>query len=329
MKRRPHRDAPRRTGRPDRSRPSGAPPQSSRPPAASRAPASEAAHDEDANGRSGTRRGQHADEQKYHGRHACRALFEERPDDIIRVYVARERMKEFSELLKWCAARRRAYHIVEGENLERLAETVHHQGIIVLAKKPRSAGEADFARRLAGGELAGPVLLLDGVQNPHNLGSILRTSANFGVRAVLGRVEELPSVTASAARVAEGGAERVPVLRLRDPREALNALKAAGHRVCVATNHPGGNVYEAALPANCVIVLGNEVSGVSPAIAALADASLQIPGSGAVESLNVAVACGILLSEIVRRHGLKPPPGALRPPAEPDRPSRGKSRRAR
>lgn len=272
------------------------------------------------------------DEQKFHGRHACHALFARRPDDVIRVYVTEERVREFGPLLKWCAEQRRAYHIVENENLERIAETVHHQGVVVLARKRRTWGEDGFREAVASGRLTGLLLFLDGVQNPHNLGSILRTSAHFGVAAILGNAEDLPGVTASAARVAEGGAEAVPLVRLRNSKDVLGQLKSAGFRLLAATSHPGGNVYAADIPEKSVIILGNEVHGVSPEIAAMADGSLQIPGTGAVESLNVAVACGVLLSEAARRRDPSRPAvsdSPAPPRSERSRPSRGKSRRAR
>jgi len=247
------------------------------------------------------------DEQKYHGRHACHALFASRPDDIIRVYVDQPRVKEFSALLKWCAEQRRAYHIVEDENLERLAETVHHQGIVVLARKQRDLGDDRLLDSIRTGRVKGALLYLDGVQNPHNLGSILRTSAHFGVGAVLGRRDQLPGVTASAARVAEGGAEAVPLARLTDPARVLSELKGLGYRLFATASGSGGNLYQAGLTPSCVIILGNEVHGVSPEIAALADESLQIPGTGAVESLNVGVACAVLISEVARRAATAPP----------------------
>jgi TrmH RNA methyltransferase len=276
------------------------------------------------------RRDDDAGELKFHGRHACRAIFTHRPGDIIRVYVTQERLKEFGDLLKWCAEQRRAYHIVEPDEIEKVTETVHHQGVAVLARKFRTLNDSQLIEMLRGGQANGPLLYLDGVQNPHNLGSILRTSAHFGVAAILGRTDELPAVTASAARVAEGGAESVRTARLRNPRETLARLKELGYRILATTSHSGGNVYNTEIPSQCVLVLGNEVTGVSQQLLSLADASLAIPGTGAVESLNVAVACAVLLSEAARRRT----PGAgkspeKRPSPAPSRRSRGKSRRVR
>ena len=276
------------------------------------------------------------DEQKYHGRHACHALFAHRRDDIIRVYVDQPRVKEFSALLKWCAEQRRAYHIVEDENLERLSETVHHQGIVILARRQKELSDDRLLESVRSGRLSGALIYLDGVQNPHNLGAILRTCAHFGIGAVVGRRDQMPGVTASAARVAEGGAETVPLARLTDPRRVVAELKTLGYRIFATASGDGGNVYQAGLIPKSVIILGNEVHGVSPEMSALADESLQIPGTGAVESLNVGVACAVLISEVARRSQGEPKsqtaaprdrtgaPGKSRPGNRPHRPGRHK-----
>ncbi len=276
------------------------------------------------------------DEQKYHGRHACHALFAHRRDDIIRVYVDQPRVKEFSALLKWCAEQRRAYHIVEDENLERLSETVHHQGIVILARRQKELSDDRLLESVRSGRLNGALVYLDGVQNPHNLGAILRTCAHFGIGAVVGRRDQMPGVTASAARVAEGGAETVPLARLTDPRRVVAELKTLGYRIFATASGDGGNVYHAGLIPKSVIILGNEVHGVSPEMSALADESLQIPGTGAVESLNVGVACAVLISEVARRSQGEPKsqtaaprdrtgaPGKSRPGNRPHRPGRHK-----
>lgn len=283
-------------------------------------------HSRDRRERQGDQRAQGDDEQKYHGRHACHALFAHRPDDIIRVYVDQPRVKEFSSLLKWCAEQRRAYHIVEDENLERLAETVHHQGIVVLARRKKELSDDRLLEAVRTGRVAGALIYLDGVQNPHNLGAILRTCAHFGIGAVLGHRDQLPGVTASAARVAEGGAETVPLARLAEPEQAISALKSAGYRVFATASGAGGNVYQAGLIPRSIIILGNEVHGVSPEMTALADESLQIPGTGAVESLNVGVACAVLISEVARRSQQGPAAKAPAAPISPPSAGRKKHR---
>ena len=144
-------------------------------------------------------------------------------------------------------------------------------------------------------------MYLDGVENPHNLGSILRTAAHFGVAAVAGKAGELPPLSPAAVRVAEGGAEIVPVCDLAEPAGDLRRLAAAGFTIVAASSHRGLAPAATRLAGKIVLVLGSEGKGVSPVIARVATAHVCIPGTGSVESLNVSVAAGILLAEAWRQ----------------------------
>jgi len=236
-------------------------------------------------------------EEKYHGLRACEALFAHRPRDIIRVYVATERQRQWAALLGHCAKARIGFQVVAAENLARLSGSTHHEGIVILARAYPRWGVDELLRAIDERRLTGPLLYLDGVQNPHNLGAILRTAAHFGTAAVLGRRDDLPALSPAAVRVAEGAAEYVPVCDLSDPRTDLAQLKQRGFRVVTTSSHGGSPLSTEALRGKVVLVLGSEGEGVSKPLAALADLTIQIPGTGVVESLNVSVACGILLHE--------------------------------
>lgn len=233
----------------------------------------------------------------FHGLRACDALFARRPQDIVRVYVAHGRQKHFAPLLAWCAKERKGFQVVADANLQRLTGSVHHEGVAILAKAMRRRDLAELLTVAVGR----PLLYLDGVHNPHNLGSILRTAAHFGAGAILGKAGDLPSLSAAAVRVAEGAAEHVPVCDLADPAADLARLKKAGYQVVTTSSHQGVPLYTAGLGRQVVLVMGSEGEGVSRPIDAIADLRVRIPGTGAVESLNVAVACGIVLAEVWRR----------------------------
>lgn len=242
-----------------------------------------------------------ATEETYHGLRACEAVFARRPADIVRVYLTAARKPRCGELLRWCVENRRGFQIVADENLRRITGSTHHEGVAILARAIPRWNLADLLRESEAGRLAGPILYLDGVENPHNLGSMLRTAAHFGVAVVAGRQGELPPLSPAAVRVAEGAAEIVPVCDLADPAAALRRLAAAGAKVVAASSHRGEPPQRAPLDGACVLVLGSEGRGVSPAIERTAGWHVRIPGSGAVESLNVSVACGVLLAEAWRQ----------------------------
>ena len=235
----------------------------------------------------------------FHGVRACEALFVRRPEAIVRVYLTESRRRQFANLVAWCAGARKGFQIVADENLARLTGSIHHEGVAILAQQLPRWSLADLLGRAA--SLTGPIVYLDGVQNPHNLGSILRTAAHVGEAAVVGRAGDLPPLSPAAVRVAEGAAEAVTVADLADPAADLGRLKRAGWRVVVTSSHGGESLYTAALPPRAVLVLGSEGEGVSRGVDALADLRVQIPGTGRVESLNVSVACGVVLGECWRR----------------------------
>jgi RNA methyltransferase, TrmH family len=236
-----------------------------------------------------------APEHKVAGRNACLALFAARRDDIRRVYVTEENLKAFGEVLRWCAQRRIAYHVKTSADLDQIAETMHHDGVLFLAreKKPQS-----FHDLLAALPRHGPLRLvvLENVKNPHNLGAILRVCAHFGVPAVLA-AGSTPALSPAAMRTAEGGAEHTNVVPVGDGVAALETLKARSFQVVATTSHTERALGAARLPERAVIMFGSEGEGLSARLVALADTSLAIPGSGALESLNVACAASVLLWE--------------------------------
>lgn len=243
-------------------------------------------------------------EIKYYGIAACMALWQRRPEDVIRIYIQPPLLQHFAALLKWAASCRLAYHLVEADDLERLTESVHHEGICVLA---RDTPEHSFTTLCADlkQQTRTALLYLDGVSNPHNLGAILRVAAHFGIESILAP-RSSARVSPSAARVAEGGAEFVRVVYLNRPEIDLAELQRQGFSIIAADAKEGQSLFATPLPKRCILVVGGEEQGLSPWIQSLADKIISISGSGCVDSLNVATACAVLSAEYWRQHPPKP-----------------------
>jgi TrmH RNA methyltransferase len=141
------------------------------------------------------------------------------------------------------------------------------------------------------------------VGNPHNFGAILRSAAHFGVAAILQSQDSTLAVSGAAARVAEGGAECVPLVRMGERTQALAQLRAAGFQLGATVVRGGEDLFATPLPQRLVYVMGAEGEGMDPQLAAACDLRLSIPGSGAVESLNVAAATAVFLAEWQRDRG--------------------------
>lgn len=239
-------------------------------------------------------------ELKYYGLHACLAIWKRRPKDIIRVYLNESNVKTFKALLKWCADNKKAYHIIPDEELQKVSESVHHEGVCILAKQLPAITAQDFLNSLTQPKIC--LLYLDGVQNPHNIGSIMRSCAHFGVPYVLGEQGKLPALSPSACRIAKGGAEIVRLVSLPTPLKTLQALKAKGFSFVSTSSHGGTSLFKTKLGAKTVIIMGSETSGVSESLFSLAPNKVQIPGTGEVESLNVSVATSLCIGEYARQH---------------------------
>jgi len=243
-----------------------------------------------------------ASEVKVYGVNACSALWQNRAASIIRVYVTEDRMNLFGPLLKWCAKNKKAYHIVESEALDKIAQSVHHEGVVVLAQVKAPLNDEQCLQQVTASTGPCALIYLDGVQNPHNVGSIVRVAAHFGVPLILGSEGQLPRLTPSAARIAEGGIEHVNLAILKQPKVVLDKLKAAGFRLVGTSSHANTSLYSKPLPEKVIFIIGGEVEGASDQLLAAADEVRAIPGTGLIESINVAIATGICLGEFWRCH---------------------------
>ena len=234
-------------------------------------------------------------ELRLYGLNAVRALYERRPQAIRKLYLSPARIPQLQPLLKWCVANRIGYRVVQDEDeLRKLAASTHHEGVVADVLRAPEPTLPDWLQSLPDGPAC--ALWLDGVGNPHNLGAILRSAAHFGVSALLLPARSTLALSGAAARVAEGGAEALPMVRLGADDDALAALHGAGFTLAATMVRGGDDLFATALPTRLVYVLGAEGEGMGDALAVASDLRLSIPGSGAVESLNVSAAAAVLLS---------------------------------
>lgn len=234
-------------------------------------------------------------ELRYYGLNAMQAVFAQRPEAIRKVYLTESRIPQLQPLLSWCVKNRIGYRVVEETDLGKLAASSHHEGVVADVLRVEPQDLPGWLQSLP----AGPALAiwLDGVGNPHNFGAILRSAAHFGVGAILQPQDSTLAVSGAAARVAEGGAEKVPLVRLPDRNAALAALREAGFALAATVVRGGKDVFSTPLPQRLVYVLGAEGEGMDESLAAACDLRLSIPGTGAVESLNVAAATAVFLAQ--------------------------------
>lgn len=242
-------------------------------------------------------------ELRLHGMNACLAAFAHRPADLRKVYLSEARIPALREVLAYCVRQRLGYRVVAEDDLRRLAGSSHHEGVVFDMRPPRAPQLAELLVALPA-EAPCLMLWLDGVGNPHNLGAVLRAAAHFGIAAVLLPPGSGLGLSGAACRVAEGGAEAVPLLRLSDAEAARRELQAAGFVLAATLPRGGDSLFSAALPARMTLVFGAEASGIGAGLLDACTLRLAIPGSGAVESLNIAAAAAVCMAEWRRRHGV-------------------------
>ena len=246
-------------------------------------------------------RKQREEESKVYGENACQALFQSRPEAIVRAYFVQSVTPRFRDALRWMAANRKAYHVVDEQELAKVSGTEHHGGVCFLIKKRAGLSVADYLKSASSNDF---VLALDNVGNPHNLGGMMRSCAFFGVKGVLlrdpGQLE-----SGAAVRTAEGGAERLSAIGCDDFSQALDEFQRAGYSVVVVGKGEGKSETLSTLsfPAKTVLVLSEERDGRSSLAAKQCDINVEVDGSGQLESLNVSVTAGVLLAAWWRQFG--------------------------
>ena len=235
-----------------------------------------------------------------HGLHAVTAVLKRRPEAVIEVFLdpGRDdpRARKVADLAK--AGSVRVYH-ADAARLDGLAKGSRHQGVVAFIEEVASAGSLEEVLESA----AEPPLLLvlDGVQDPHNLGACLRVADAMGVHAVIAPKDRAVGLSATVHKVASGAAESVPFIVVTNLARALRDLKDKGIWVIGAAENGATAVFDARLSGALALVLGAEAEGLRRLTRENCDELIAIPMLGQVESLNVSVAAGICLYEVRRQ----------------------------
>jgi 23S rRNA (guanosine2251-2'-O)-methyltransferase len=237
------------------------------------------------------------------GLHAVRMMLERHPERVRTVRIAERRDDPRMRALEDLARRQaRPVERVGVEALKGLLGDVVHQGVAAEITPLPPWSEEELFAALEGA--AAPLLLaLDGVQDPHNLGACLRTADACGVLAVIVPKDRAAQLTPAARKVAAGAAETTPLVTVTNLARTLRLLKEAGLWTvgAEAASEKGADTVDFTGPV--VLVLGAEGSGLRQLTRQNCDFLVRLPRLGAVESLNVSVAAGMLLYEAVRQRG--------------------------
>ena len=237
------------------------------------------------------------------GMHAVRTLLTVRPGSVKEVAVADSRSDRRCEsIIDLASAADIPVHILPRQELDLMQPGVRHQGVVASVRLSEEAlREHDLLAFLDNLGSAPFLLVLDGVQDPHNLGACLRTADAAGIHAVIVPRDRAAHLTPTVRKVASGAAETVPLFSVTNLARTLRKLKDAGIWLYAASDEAEQHIYEADLQGPLAFVLGGEGKGLRRLTRELCDHHVAIPMAGQVESLNVSVAAGVLLYEAVRQ----------------------------
>lgn len=241
-----------------------------------------------------------------YGLHAVAAALRYQPQQVQHLWLAignrNPRLQSLFEAARELDIR---VQTVDRRELDRLSDGARHQGILARLTVTESAhDEVDLPTLLNRSSSPPLLLVLDGVQDPHNLGACLRTAEAAGVAAVVVPADRAAGLTSTVRKVAAGAAETVPLVTVTNLARTLRRLQNDGLWVIGAAGEAETKFYEADLAGPLALVLGAEDKGLRRLTREHCDRLIRIPMAGRIESLNVSVAAGVLLFEAVRQRSL-------------------------
>jgi 23S rRNA (guanosine2251-2'-O)-methyltransferase len=240
------------------------------------------------------------------GLHAVRTLLQQRPERAASVLLQKGREDaRTSEILELAKAAGVKTEWRDARELDRLAGSDRHQGACAQVRAAGVLGEGALDEILDRAVTPPLLLVLDGVQDPHNLGACLRSADAAGASAVIVPRDRAVGLTPTVRKVASGAAEVMPLIQVVNLARTLRWLKERDIWIVGTDDGATKAVYETALDMPVALVLGAEGAGLRRLTRENCDALIRIPMLGVVESLNVSVATGVVLFEAVRQRQAK------------------------
>ena len=209
--------------------------------------------------------------------------------------------RRMEKLLKLAAEKGVPVRHRDKRDIGRLCGTEHHQGVALRLEEYPYAELADIIAAWRDSGESGLILALDGVQDPHNLGALIRSAACAGAHGVIVPRDRAARVTATVEKSAAGAAETIRVAQVTNLAQTLDELKEAGFWIHGTADSAASSLYGHDLTGNVVVVIGGEGEGVRPLVRKKCDFLVAIPLRGGVNSLNASVAGGVVLFEALRQ----------------------------
>ncbi|MDT0582564.1 MULTISPECIES: 23S rRNA (guanosine(2251)-2'-O)-methyltransferase RlmB [Alteromonadaceae] len=244
-----------------------------------------------------------AQQELIYGLHAMTAVIDREPERIIEMFVLKGRDDErLTHIINQGRRHGISIQFCQRKTLDDKAGGEQHQGVIARAKPGKVLDEHDLDAILLN-QSSPFLLLLDGVTDPHNLGACLRTADAAGVHAVIVPKDKSAALSPTVRKVACGAAEVIPLIQVTNLSRTIKSLQDAGVWVVGTAGEAEQSIYQCKLTGPTALVMGAEGKGMRRLTRENCDELIKLPMAGSVSSLNVSVATGVCLYEIVRQRG--------------------------
>jgi len=238
------------------------------------------------------------------GKHAVRHALNNTPVNVLEIWIQENKKsaRAITEILVIAKSTQIPVQFVANKTLDKLTHQANHQGVAIRRKITAMDSRIDLTSVLEIDDGTKPLfLVLDGVQDPHNLGACLRTADAAGVRAVILPKDRAVGLNETVRKIASGAAENTPVIHVTNLSRTLRQMQGAGIWIIGTADEAENSIFEEDLTLPTALVLGSEGLGLRQNTRKHCDKLVNIPMLGIVESLNVSVAAGVCLYEARRQ----------------------------
>ncbi len=241
--------------------------------------------------------------EKIYGIHPVAEFIKNSPDRIINIWIQESTNLRFKNII-YEVAKNNDFSVqkIKKDRLDKIMGNKNHQGIVIEIKKQNTQNSINLEDILSDRKDTKPIyLILDSIQDPHNLGACIRTSVAAGVSAIIIPKDRAVQVNETVKKVACGAAESIPIVTVVNLVRALKKMKEAGIWIIGTASDANESIYNFDLKIPIAIVIGGESVGIRPQVQKECDFIGSLPINEKIESLNASVAAGIVLYEAVRQ----------------------------
>jgi 23S rRNA (guanosine2251-2'-O)-methyltransferase len=244
-----------------------------------------------------------AQQEWLYGIHALEAVMEREPERLIELYILKGRDdKPINDMVSQARRFGISVQFCQRKALDEKVNGEQHQGVVARARPGKQYDESDLDKIVAASDKPF-LLILDGVTDPHNLGACLRTADAAGIDAIVVPKDNSVALTPVVRKVASGAADLVPLVQVTNLARTIRELQNAGVWIVGTAGEAEQILYDCKMTGPIALVMGAEGKGMRRLTREHCDELIKLPMAGTVSSLNVSVATGICLYEIVRQRG--------------------------